>query len=87
MSLENKISKSYNQLFAYNNVKINTFGKIKLICLDSKRNIKEAIVFEIVDNEFQPILSRDACVQMNLVNRIDIHNISVETKDNFNKKI
>lgn len=82
-NIQNQIQESNNQLFAYNNCKIETFGKINLICIDCDTQLKKIVSFEIVGDEFQPILSRDACVELNLLNRTNIFHISMDSKEKF----
>lgn len=79
------ISGSVNSLFAYNNNKIESYGKITLLCLNEKLGRKLPIDFEVVEKGLQPILGVDACVTLSLVKRIDrIESMPMpETKEEF----
>lgn len=83
LKLKNQLSISHNQLYAYNNEKINSFGQIKLNCIDFDTQKRKEILFEVVDIGFQPILSREACVEMNLLQRTSINMIRYESKEQF----
>lgn len=71
LNVESFIVKSNNRLFAYNNLEIKTFGKIKLSCVINRVKCITPIEFEVVSNELQPILGRDACVTLNLIRKVD----------------
>lgn len=83
LKLKNQLIKSFNELYDYSNNKINTFGQIKLNCVDDSSKLRRDILFEVVDSDFQPILSREACVEMNLVQRTSVNTISYDSEENF----
>lgn len=68
MNLNNKIVKSNIRLYAYNNEEVKTHGKIVLQCNINKNSIP--VEFEIVDNDFQPILGIASCVKLNLIKKV-----------------
>lgn len=86
LKVNHLLSRSSNQLYAYNNNKINTFGQIKLNCVDVENMLRREILFEVVDSGFQPILSRDECVAMKLLQRTSINSVSYESKEQFIRK-
>lgn len=83
INCEKNIKKSVNELYAYNNIRIKTFGQIDLVCTDTNSNCDNLITFEIVDNQFQPLLGIDACIKMKLINRLDILNIKLNDTEKF----
>lgn len=77
------LKKSNNLLYAYNNEKINPYGKIALQCFDIETKIRKIITFEVVDDTLQPILSRDNCVEMRLINRVDACDVDMNGRQEF----
>lgn len=68
-------------LVAYNNQEIKTVGTVKLNCIVKGKQAK--LKFCIVDLPIQPVIGLPACVELNLLKRLDA--IVTSNKENFVK--
>lgn len=74
MAMENQ--QNNFPVFDYSENKIKIFGTVKLECLDLKSHIAQVAEFLVVNNEFEPLLGLDACIEFGLVKRMDVHKIT-----------
>lgn len=63
-------------IFDYNGNKVKIFGVIKLICCDLTRKSEHCSQFFIVDDDHEPLLGLETCIEFNLIKRMDVGTIT-----------
>lgn len=71
-----RIKKTNVRLFDYNDLPIEAFGEVNLICIDPHSGVRHVGTFIVVGNERVPILGSEACDSFNIIKRVDINVVS-----------
>lgn len=79
--VKGNIQRTNVRLLDYQKGEITNFGEVLLDCVDCKSNKKYTATFIVVENHRQPIIGEDSCVDFNVIRRLDVDRVQVETPE------